>query len=360
MREDRGGIESRDFSTRDMDRGDRGVRQSDQAFRREGQQSDQRNLRGRLDDTVRRDELGFVDRDGRGREFRGGDFDRDYQRWRDNVWTGVDRRGRDDRDWSGRWRDGGRFDVARDVRRWWGDRDWDDDGFPFRFGWWGGRNWYGHRWDHWDNLARSRPFYWWYWATAPRLSNWIAFRWGTPYYWDYGPGEYIYYDDGGIYVNGRWYQAAPVYYDSTVRIVDQAPQLTVEEAARVEWLPLGVFAVTRDGQSEPDALVQLAVTQDGVIGGTSFEQRTGATYPVEGTVEKQSQRAIWSYTDARSRRVVMETSIFNLTQPEATGLAQYGPENMQVVELVRLEAPESSVASRTAAPTGELPPPAAR
>jgi hypothetical protein len=150
-----------------------------------------------------------------------------------------------------------------------------------------------------------------------------------------------------------------VYYDNTVRIVEQAPELTAEEAARLEWLPLGVFAVTRDGRSEPDVLVQLAVTQEGVIGGTAFDQQTSATYPVEGTVEKQSQRAVWSYTDERGRRVVMETSIFNLTQPEATGLAQYGPENMQVVELVRLDPPEGAAVS-SAAPTGELPPPTAR
>jgi hypothetical protein len=57
--------------------------------------------------------------------------------------------------------------------------------------------------------------------------------------------------------------------------------------------------------------------------------------------------------------MVMETSIFNLTQPEATGLAHYGADNIQVIELVRLEAPAG--AGATAAAPGnteaELPPP---
>jgi hypothetical protein len=113
-----------------------------------------------------------------------------------------------------------------------------------------------------------------------------------------------------------------VFYDRTVRIIEEAPDLTAEQAAEMEWLPLGVFAVARDGAAQSDVLVQLAVTNDGVIGGTAYDQRTGAAYTIEGMVEKETQRAVWSYNDGRNRRVVMETSIFNLTQAEATGLVR--------------------------------------
>jgi hypothetical protein len=37
----------------------------------------------------------------------------------------------------------------------------------------------------------------------------------------------------------------------------------------------------------------------------------------------------------------MESSIYNLTQPEATGMVHYGPNDMRVVELVRLQDPSS-------------------
>jgi hypothetical protein len=189
------------------------------------------------------------------------------------------------------------------------------------------------------------------------LTSWITYGWPTPYYWDYGPGEYIYYDDGGIYVNGRWFQPAPVYYDTTVRLIEQAPDLTPDEAAQVEWLPLGVFAVTEEGRDEANVLFQLAVTQDGALGGTATDPGTGVIYAIEGTVDKQSQRAVWSYTNAEGKRVVMETSIFNLTQPAATALVHHGPNDMHVIELVRLEAPDES----TVAAEGELPaPPAVR
>jgi hypothetical protein len=125
----------------------------------------------------------------------------------------------------------------------------------------------------------------------------------------------------------------------------------------LEWLPLGVFAVTREGSAQPEVLVQLAVTQSGVLAGNATDQRSGAIYSVEGTVDKQSQRAVWSFTDERGQRTVMETSIFNLTQPEATGLVHNSPNDIDVIELVRLEAPERT----TVAAEGELPaPPATR
>ena len=41
-------------------------------------------------------------------------------------------------------------------------------------------------------------------------------------------------------------------------------------------------------------------------------------------------------------QIVMESSIFNLTQPAATGLIHYSPDNIQVMELVRLEDPNAA------------------
>jgi hypothetical protein len=149
-----------------------------------------------------------------------------------------------------------------------------------------------------------------------------------------------------------------VFYERTVELVERAPDLTAEQAAQMEWLPLGVFAATREGSAEPDVLVQLAVTQDGVIGGTAFVPNSENSSPVEGIVEKETQRAVWSYTDERGRRIVQETSIFNLTQPEASGLVHYGPNDIRVIQLVRLEQPESNAAATATAPEGELPTPA--
>ena len=101
--------------------------------------------------------------------------------------------------------------------------------------------------------------------------------------------------------------------------------------------------MVRDGVPDNNMLVQLAVTKEGVIGGTATNKVTGASFPVEGTVDKQSQcGAVWKYTDEKNQPVMMETSVYNLTQSEATGLVHYGPNNIQVVEFVRLETPTAA------------------
>lgn len=281
------------------------------------------------------------------RDFNGKrDFgDRKFADGKYQSWRRGDGKVSDQRDWSGRWKDGDRFGAADRVRdHWRGDwNKWGKDDFPFHHGWKGG-HWHGHHdhwnhWGYWNHWHGHRPWFWWGWATAPLLTSWFNYGWGTPYYWDYGPGEYINCYDDVIYVNGLWYQPAPIYYDRAFAIAEQAPAWTVEQAQQVEWLPLGVFAVARDGVPDNNMLVQLAVTKDGVIGGTATNKTTGASFPVEGTVDKQSQRAVWKYTDEKDQPVMMETSVYNLTQSEATGLVHYGPNNIQVVELVRLEQP---------------------
>jgi hypothetical protein len=280
--------------------------------------------------------------------------DRNYASWRNNAWRGERGNGQDHRDASGRWKDGDRFVAANHIRNHWKDRkDWDDA--PFHGGWWKkhhghhhGDHHHGHwHWDHWDHWAHHyhRPWYWWSWCSAPRLTSWFSFGWNAPYYWDYGPGEYIYCYDDVIYVNGSWFQPAPVYYDSTLVLAQRAPDLTPEQAVAVEWLPLGVFAVARDGIADYNVLVQLAVTKDGIMGGTVSNQTTGESFPIEGTVDQKTQRAVWTYVDEKGARIVMETSVYNLTQPEATGLIHYGPDDIQVVELVRLEEPSAGAGS---------------
>jgi hypothetical protein len=185
------------------------------------------------------------------------------------------------------------------------------------------------------------PFYWWRWTPAPRLATWFNWGWPTTYYWDYGLGEYIYCYDGAVYVNGRWYAPMPTYYQQTVLLAESAPVLPPEQAVAVEWLPLGVFAVTQEGIFNAEVLVQLAVTPEGVLSGTVSNQATGATYDVKGTVDKNTQRAVWTYTNENGAQIAMETSIFNLTQPEATGLVHYGPNNIKVIQLVRLAEPDA-------------------
>ena len=282
--------------------------------------------------------------------------DKQYQQWQ-KVWNGNKNDGKDHRDWSGSWKNSDRFTNADRIRNDWRGRKQND--LIFGGNWWNGKH-SGNYWNFWGDYSRryNRPWYWWSWANGPRLGTWVTFGWPTPYYWDYGPGEYIAYNNGGIYVNGRYYQTAPDFYTQTLRIADSGPRLSAEEAARLDWMPLGVFSVTLDGVAEPQVTVQLAVTRDGIVGGTAFDQRGGAAFGIQGMVDKRTQRAVWAYVNDRGQRVLMETSLYNLTQPEATGMVYYGPSDMRVVELVRLQDPSGG--SGPQGDPGALPPPVAQ
>ncbi len=69
-------------------------------------------------------------------------------------------------------------------------------------------------------------------------------------------------------------------------------------------------------------------------GGTVDEGR-----PLEGMVDRETQRAAWRFADGKNADLVMETAVYNLTQDELTALVHFGPKKTQTWLMVRL--PES-------------------
>ena len=83
---------------------------------------------------------------------------------------------------------------------------------------------------------------------------------------------------------------------------------------------------------------QLAVSKEGIIGGTYQNTDTDSAENVEGMVDKASQRAVWTIGDNKEN--VFETGIYNLTEEETPVLIHFGPEQTQQWLMVRLEEPE--------------------
>src|SRR4029078_1210614 len=98
--------------------------------------------------------------------------------------------------------------------------------------------------------------------------------------------------------------------------------------------------VTPDGDNQPAVMMQLAITKNGILGGTATDPEAGDSFNVQGTVDPKTQRAVWAYTDGDNNRVVLESSINNLTQNESTGMIHFGPNDQQIVELVRMPEPD--------------------
>ena len=189
----------------------------------------------------------------------------------------------------------------------------------------------------------GRPGYktshWWARSTAAALTQWLRHRWARPVYYIYGSGGNVFYQDDIVYVDGARYSTADLYYQQARAIALAAPDLDEAAAARLEWLPLGVFAVTRKGLTQTNSYIQLAVTREGIIGGTCFNEATGVSRPIEGTVDANTQRAAWTFADGRNTDFVVETSFYNLTQDEVPVLVHFGPGRTQEGLLIRTEPP---------------------
>lgn len=212
-----------------------------------------------------------------------------------------------------------------------------------------GPNWWGRhpatrpvgRYHHWYHYHGRYPGgYWWRRATAVAITGWVAYRWASPIYYGYGDGGNVYYENNTVYVDGNEYCSSREYYDEAATIAQSVPEISDAQAEEIEWMPLGVFALTQEGVNDSNMLLQLAVSKEGVIAGTLFNESTETSRPVEGTVDKETQRAAWSPVDGQNADVVMETGIYNLTEDQATALVHFGPDKTQTWVMVRLDEPE--------------------
>jgi len=171
------------------------------------------------------------------------------------------------------------------------------------------------------------------------VTGWVVNAWAQPVYSTYGSGGNVYYEDNSVYVDGQQYATSQEYYDQAQTIATSLPDITEEQAEEIEWLPLGVFALS-DDSGESNRVVQLAVSKDGVITGSYYNEATDVSRPIEGTVDKQTQRAAWTFADGEDTDIVMETTIYNLTEDKTTALIHFGSDQTQEWTLTRLEEPE--------------------
>ncbi len=131
------------------------------------------------------------------------------------------------------------------------------------------------------------------------------------------------------------------YAEQAQAIATSAPE--VDDAA--EWMSLGVFAITQDGQESgppPTLFVQLAVNKQGIIAGTFQNTASGESQAVEGLVDKKTQRSAWGITG--KSWPIMETGIANLTKDASPVLVHFEDGQTQQWLLVRLEEPEEGSA----------------
>ena len=175
----------------------------------------------------------------------------------------------------------------------------------------------------------------------------MPYRWTNPVYYNYGSGGTVYYEGDTVVYNQQPAIPATEYYSQVTEQVAQVPEYDEQAAQQLEWLPLGVFAVLPDDSEDYSMMLQLAITRDGIIGGTYYNDVTGDSHPIEGTVDQETQRAAWRFSDGTNPDLVMETGIYNLVEEQTTALVHFGPDRHETWTLVRLQEPDVSETSGT-------------
>ena len=153
----------------------------------------------------------------------------------------------------------------------------------------------------------------------------------------YSYGENIYYEGDTVIYEGDELCSAEEYAQQAQQIATSVPEVEPED---VEWLPLGVFALTQDDSNAEDAtlFLQLAISKEGIIAGTFQNTATDESFEVEGTVDRESQRAAWGKRG--EQWPIMETGIYNLSENEAGALLHFEDGQTQQWEMIRLDEPE--------------------
>jgi hypothetical protein len=186
------------------------------------------------------------------------------------------------------------------------------------------------------------PYYGWRPATYAALGNFMGAGSisAEPAYYGYGDGGNAYYQDDQVYVDGQSVGTAEQYTNQAAALVSAAPP--PEKVAQEEWLPLGAFAFAREDADDSQCMIELAINKQGVVAGTYYNEATGVSRALKGTVDRKSGRAAVGFADGKNADLVLETGIYNLTQDEAPCLLHFGTSESSPALLVRLQPPAKS------------------
>lgn len=178
-------------------------------------------------------------------------------------------------------------------------------------------------------------------ASWGAVAAWFPWGWSQPVGYNYGDNVYVQGDS--VYYGEKAVGTQEEYGEQAYAIASGADDVAPDESADdSEWMSLGVFALTQDGQAsgpEPNLFVQLAVSKEGMIAGTYFNSKSDKSQDVAGVVDKKTQRTAW--TVGAKDWPVTETGISNLTKDEAPALIHFADGQTQKWLMVRLEDSDS-------------------
>jgi hypothetical protein len=203
-------------------------------------------------------------------------------------------------------------------------------------------DWYAHHWWHHQPSWHNHPWqHWWHRPTVNEIANWsVGLGLAAPVYYEYGPGGNVVYRDNEVYLNGTRVGSADGYSKSALALAstDVAAETSKESKGQSDWLPLGTFALLRQGaDNKPSQTLQLALDKSGNVSGVLFDLPRGTSTPIQGSVERATQRVAFNL-GAKSG-LAAETSLYNFTGDSVPLLVHKENGKPQHYTLVRFQSP---------------------
>lgn len=164
-------------------------------------------------------------------------------------------------------------------------------------------------------------------------------------YYDYGNN--VTYQNDNVYVNGEDVGTSQQYYDQAADLATTGAEANAPSDG--DWLPLGVFSLSKSDHPSSNLVVQLAVNKEGIIRGNYTDTVTEQTQTIQGSVDKKTQRVAFTVGD--NKTTIVETGIYNLTKDEAPVLMHFGQDRTEQWLLVRLKNSGDSAGAGNASTT---------
>ena len=153
------------------------------------------------------------------------------------------------------------------------------------------------------------------------------------------------YENNNVCLDGRPFATAAKYYDSAANIAQIGEQANIPseppaaneqtDPANAKWLPLGVFEAIPSGAKSSNMMFQLAVNKAGIIRGNYFDPADKNVQLIEGSVDKDTQRAAWVVADKKN--IIFDCALYNLTRAETPVLVHMGKDKNEQWTFVRLK-----------------------
>lgn len=197
---------------------------------------------------------------------------------------------------------------------------WANHNRPFSRGWYGNhRRAWGGGWG-WGN-----PWGIANWATA---GAWLGLGAAAPIWGGYGPTDTTIYDTDDAELSAadtKQPAGKPVTPETLAAESAAAKALAAkgisEPGQNEKFLPLGVFTLAPEDQTEASAMVQLAVSKQGVLRGSYFDLLSDVDHPIRGSVDKKTQRVAWNI--GPQGKVTFQTALGVLTEPSGPVSVHY-------------------------------------